>query len=106
MRRSDGFAALPEFSKQDRTQRGSESMRRLLQMAAMATLATPVFAGSIVLDAPAVSGDAITFQDQPEPTRRELFRAQLQAISAWLSWNRRGWFGAKRAVSGKRYKSD
>ena len=76
-------------------------MRRLLQMAAIATLATPVFAGSIVLDTPAVSGDAITFQDQRDPTRRELSRAQLQAISAWLSWNRQGWFGAKRAVPGE-----
>ena len=76
-------------------------MRRLLQMAAMATLATPVFAGSIILDTPAVSGDATTFQDQHEPTRRELSRAQLQAISAWLSWNRQGWFGAKREVPGE-----
>jgi hypothetical protein len=70
-------------------------------MAAMATLATPVFAGSIILDTPVVSGDAITFQDQHEPTHRELSRTQLQAISAWLSWNRQGWFGAKREVPGE-----
>jgi hypothetical protein len=76
-------------------------MRRLLQMAAMATLATPVLAGSIILDTPVVSGDAITFQDQREPTHRELSRTQLQAISAWLSWNRQGWFGAKREVRGE-----
>jgi hypothetical protein len=76
-------------------------MRRLLQMAAMATLATPVLAGSIILDTPVVSGDAITFQDQREPTHRELSRTQLQAISAWLSWNRQGWFGAKREVPGE-----
>ena len=76
-------------------------MRRLLQMAAMATVATPVLAGSIILDAPVVSADAITFQDQHEPTHRELSRAQLQAISAWLSWNRQGWFGAKREVPGE-----
>ena len=77
-------------------------MRRLLQMAAMATVATPVLAGSIILDAPVVSADAITFQgDQREPTHRELSRTQLQAISAWLSWNRQGWFGAKREVPGE-----
>jgi hypothetical protein len=70
-------------------------------MAAMATVATPVFAGSIILDAPVVSADAITFQDHREPTHRELSRAQLQAISAWLSWNRQGWFGAKREVPGE-----
>jgi hypothetical protein len=70
-------------------------------MAAMATVATPVLAGSIILDAPVVSADAITFQDQHEPTRRELSRAQLLAISAWLSWNRQGWFGAKREVPGE-----
>ena len=75
-------------------------MRRLLQMAAMATVATPVLAGSIILDAPVVSAAAITFQDQHEPTHRELSRAQLQAISGWLSWNRQGWFGAKREVPG------
>ncbi len=74
-------------------------MRRLLQMAAMATVATPVLAGSIILEAPVVSADAITFQDQREPTHRELSRTQLQAISAWLSWNREGWFGAKRELS-------
>ena len=66
----------------------------------MATVATPVLAGSIILDAPVVSAAAITFQDQHEPTHRELSRAQLQAISAWLSWNRQGWFGAKREVPG------
>jgi hypothetical protein len=70
-------------------------MRRLLQMAAMATVATPVLAGSIILDVPVVSADAIAFQDQQEPTHRELSRAQLQAITAWLSWNRQGWFSAK-----------
>jgi hypothetical protein len=70
-------------------------------MAVMATVATPVLAGSIILEAPVVAADAITFQDQHEPTHRELSRAQLQAISAWLSWNRHGWFGAKGAVSGE-----
>jgi hypothetical protein len=72
-------------------------MRRLLQIAAMATVATPVLAGSIILDAPVVSVDAIAFQDQQEPSHRELSRAQLQAITAWLFWNRQGWFGAKPA---------
>ena len=76
-------------------------MRRLLQMAAMATVATPVLAGSIILDTPVISADAITFQDQHEPTHRELSRAQLQAISAWLSWNRQGWFGVKREIPGE-----
>jgi hypothetical protein len=70
-------------------------MRRLLQMAAMAAVATPALAGSIILEAPVVSAEATAFQDQHEPTHRELSRAQLQAISAWLSWNREGWFGSK-----------
>jgi hypothetical protein len=76
-------------------------MRRLLQMAVMATVATPVLAGSIILEAPVVSADAITFQDQHEPTHRQLSRTQLQAISTWLSWNREGWFGAKLEQSGE-----
>jgi hypothetical protein len=76
-------------------------MRRLLQMAAMAVLATPVFAGSVILGTPVVSADATLFQDQHAPTHRELSRTQLQAISAWLSWNRQGWFGANREVPGE-----
>jgi hypothetical protein len=76
-------------------------MRRLLQMAAMAVLATPVFAGSVILGPPVVSADATLFQDQHAPIHRELSRTQLQAISAWLSWNRQGWFGAKREVPGE-----
>jgi hypothetical protein len=73
-------------------------MRRLLQMAAMAAVTTPVLAGSIILEAPVVSADAVTFQDAQEPTHRELSRTQVQAISAWLSWNREGWFGSKLTV--------
>lgn len=75
-------------------------MRRLLQAAAMATVVTPVLAGSIVLETPVVSAEAITFLDQQEPAHKELSRAQLQAISAWLSWNREGWFGAKLKLAG------
>jgi hypothetical protein len=65
----------------------------------MAAVATPVLAGSIILEAPVVSAEAITFQDQRESTHKELSRAQLQAIFAWLSWNRQGWFGAKLKVA-------
>src|ERR1700753_1631490 len=99
--RCDDFAAQREFSKQARDAEGSRTMRRLVQVTVLATAAsTPVFAGSIVMGAPFVSADAFLYQEQHEPTHKELSRAQLQAISAWLSWNREGWFGAKRIESG------
>jgi hypothetical protein len=65
--------------------------RRLVLMTALIAW-TGARAGNINLDSPLESGRAIVFKDSASTTK-ELAASQLQELSAWLSWNRQGWFG-------------
>jgi hypothetical protein len=69
-------------------------IRGLILMTALLAWAGTAGAGNINLDSPPESGRAIVFKDS-KPTTKELSTTQLEELSAWLSWNRQGWFGEK-----------
>jgi hypothetical protein len=83
VRRSDGFAALPEFSKQDRTQRGSESMRRILQMAALATLAALV---KILMNLKHADGTSSTLSVVADAGHKHHLVFINQGAAAYRTW--------------------
>jgi hypothetical protein len=67
-------------------------MTRLLVLMAALLAWAGARAGNINLDSPLESGRAIVFKDSASTTK-DLAASQLQELSAWLSWNRQGWFG-------------
>jgi hypothetical protein len=69
-------------------------IRRLILMTALLAWTGMAGAGNINLDSPLESGQAIVFKAS-KSTTKELSTTQLQELSAWLSWNRQGWFGEK-----------
>jgi hypothetical protein len=66
-------------------------IRLLIMITALLTGAGTANAGNINLDSPLESGRAIIFKDS-KSTTKELSTTQLEELSAWLSWNRQGWF--------------
>jgi hypothetical protein len=67
-------------------------IRLLIVITALLAWTGAAHAGNINLDSPLESGRATVFEDSTSTTK-ELSASQLQELSAWLSWNRQGWFG-------------
>jgi hypothetical protein len=69
-------------------------IRRLILLTALLAWTGAACAGNINLDSPLESGHATVFKET-KSTTKDLSASQLQELSAWLSWNRQGWFGEK-----------